>query len=91
MTIMILTSWLPYALIGRIMFMYHFFPTLPFVMLTIVALIQQLDKLTKRNWIMIAYIILIIVMFWVFYPVTSGVTMTMEQVKNFLWLKTWYF
>lgn len=91
LTIMILTSWLPYALIGRIMFMYHFFPTLPFVMLTIVALIQALDKLTKRNWIMIAYIILIIVMFWIFYPVTSGVTMTIEQVKSFLWLKTWYF
>jgi dolichyl-phosphate-mannose-protein mannosyltransferase len=50
---MICTSWLPYALIGRIMFMYHFFPTLPFVMLAVVTLIKSVDKLTKRNWIML--------------------------------------
>lgn len=50
--VMILSTWLPYALIGRIMFMYHYFPTLPFVMLAIVVLIKALDKLVKKPWIM---------------------------------------
>ncbi|MCI8518820.1 MAG: hypothetical protein HFJ51_01500 [Clostridia bacterium] len=50
---MILSTWLPYALIGRIMFMYHFFPTLPFVMLAIVVFIKTLDKLIKKPWIML--------------------------------------
>lgn len=51
--IMILTTWLPYLFIGRIMFMYHFFPTLPFMMLAIVVFIKTLDKLIKHNWIML--------------------------------------
>lgn len=89
--VMIATTWLPYVFIGRIMFMYHYFPVLPFVMLTIVSLMKSINKKIKHSYIMIAYILIIIVLFAVFYPITSGMTVNREYVNSLKWLNTWYF
>lgn len=39
--IMIISTWLTYSVIGRVMFIYHYFITLPFVMLTIVFTLHK--------------------------------------------------
>lgn len=88
---MILATWLPFAFIGRIMFLYHFFPTLAFYILTIVAFIKMLNDQTKYNAILIAYILIVIAVFMIFYPVTSGMTVSKEYVESIKWLKTWTF
>ncbi len=87
--VMILATWLPYAFIGRIMFMYHYFITLPFIMLALVALIKELNEGTKNNWVLISYIILIIVGFGIFYPVTSGMEVSTSYIEWTKWFKTW--
>ena len=45
---MIAATWLTYAKIGRIMYIYHYFITLPFVMLTIIFTISKLAKWKKQ-------------------------------------------
>ena len=42
--VMIIATWITYAFIGRIMFIYHYFITLPYMMLTIVFTISKLAK-----------------------------------------------
>lgn len=87
----ILCSWLPYMLIGRVMFMYHFFPTLPFWMLTIVSFIKYLTEKIKNNSIYVFYIAVVILFFTYFYPAVSGVAVSNNYLDTLLWFSTWYF
>ena len=84
--IMILTSLLPYALITRVMFLYHYFPTLPFVMLGIVFLMSKLPNNKKTNIGIIIYMTLVAAFFIMYYPAISGVKTNPDYIK-FLQLK----
>ena len=86
-----LAMWIPYAFIGRIMFLYHFFPVLPFMMLAIVSFIKSIEKKKKWNWITITYMIIIIVVFSIFYPVSSGMPVSEDYIESVKWLSTWQF
>lgn len=87
----ILCTWLPYLFIGRDMFMYHYFPTLPFVMLAIVAFINWITGKIKSNMIYILYIIAVIFFFFAFYPVISGMLTTTDYIDSLKWLSSWIF
>ena len=87
----ILATYIPYIFIGRAMFMYHFFPTLPFIMLMIVAFIKWLSEKLKTNAIYIFYIALVIIMFLLFYPVSSGMITTEEYIDSLKWFSNWIF
>ena len=89
--IFILCTFLPYMFIGRVMFMYHFFPTLPFVMLAIVSLIKWITEKMKSNSFYIFYLLLVVIIFFVFFPVTSGMQTTNEYVDALKWLSSWIF
>ena len=89
--VMIMCTFLPYALINRAMFMYHYFPTLPFVMLTIVSFMKYITEKTKTNMYLKFYIALVIVAFFVFYPITSGMVTTTDYVNSLKWLSSWIF
>ena len=91
LAIFILVTFVPYVFIGRLMFMYHFFITLPFVMLAIVAFIKWLTEKTKNDKIYYGYIALIIIMFMIFYPVVSAVPISREYVDSLRWLPRWFF
>ena len=87
--IMILTSFLPYAFITRVMFLYHYFPTLPFVMLGIVYLMSKLPDNKKTNIGIIIYMTLVASFFIMYYPAITGIKTNIEYIK-FLkldWLK----
>jgi dolichyl-phosphate-mannose--protein O-mannosyl transferase len=89
--IFILCTFIPYIFIGRIMFMYHYFPTLPFVMLAIVSFMKYITEKTKTNMYLKFYIALIVITFFVFYPVSSGMITTSEYVDALKWLSSWIF
>ena len=48
-TVFMLCSFIPYIFIGRAMFMYHYFPTLPFVMLAIVSVMKYITEKYETN------------------------------------------
>ena len=87
----ILCTFVPYVFIDRPMFMYHYFPTLPFVMLAIVSLIKWITDKLKNNSFCIFYVLLAIIIFFVFYPVTSGIVTTNDYIDSLKWLSTWVF
>lgn len=89
--VFILCSWLPYAFIGRVMFMYHYFPTLPFIMLAIVALVKWITEKLKNNSFYLFYVAVIILLFMCFYPVISGMMTTTEYIDSLKWLSSWIF
>lgn len=90
-TVLLLCSYLPYVFIDRPMFMYHFFPTLPFVMLAIVAFIKWITEKLNGYSFYIFYSILVVVVFFVFYPVVSGMATTTEYIDALKWLSSWIF
>lgn len=78
-----------YVGIDRIMFLYHYFPVLPFVMLTIVAFIKWIGDKTKHDFLIYIFVAVIIIVFIQFYPIYSGFPTSAKYLKELQWLKTW--
>ena len=89
--VFILCSWLPYLFIGRVMFMYHYFPTLPFIMLAITAFIKWITEKIKNNSVYLFYVAVVVLMFICFYPVISGMLTNSDYIDSLKWLSSWYF
>ena len=91
LVIFILSTFIPYIFIGRLMFMYHYYITLPFVMLGVVSLIKWITEKSKSDRVYYGYIALIIIVFMIFYPVVSGMPISGDYVEALKWLPKWYF
>jgi dolichyl-phosphate-mannose-protein mannosyltransferase len=86
--------WLPYALITRILFIYHFVPAVPFMIFAITYWMNELQqKVSKGKFIAVIIVILILtaVLFFLFYPVISGYPVAREYTENLKWLEGWIF
>ena len=86
--VMIATTWLTYAFIDREMFIYHFFITLPFVMLTIVFAVSKLvewKNITK--YVMPVLCSIFLGFFIYFYPVFSGIPVDPDYIDQTKWFK----
>ena len=84
-------QWLPYALISRTTFLYHFYSDVPFLCL---ATAYFLNKYWSNKWTKIAtiaYFSIVIILFGLFYPITSGMPTSISWLDNLKWLETWTF
>lgn len=88
---LMLAMWLPYSFIGRVMFLYHYFPVIPFLMLAITSLFKYICEKTKNIWIAVSYLAIVIIVFAWFYPVVSGTVMPDSYIESLKWLSTWIF
>lgn len=77
--------WLPWAHSPRIMFFYHFLPSLFFM---IMILSWVLTRLRDRR-IFLAYLVLACVLFVYFSPIWYGFPVPKNLVDQFFWLKLW--
>lgn len=89
--VLVLSLWLPYAFIGRVMFLYHYFPVIPFLMLSIVAMLKYVCERLKNIWIAVVYLAIVVIVFAWFYPVVSGTVMPETYIDSLKWLSTWIF
>ncbi len=85
-----LILWLPYALITRILFIYHFVAEIPFMILAITYCMMMLDGM-RRRVAMVCFIILVIALFALFYPVISGYPIGVNYKESLRWLPEWIF
>lgn len=86
-----LSQYLPWVFIKRTLFIYHFFPSVPFIVLMIGYGMKILTdwKPQWRKW-MFVYVGLAVALFVMFYPVLSGMAIDPMYVKNFLrWFDSW--
>ena len=92
-----LAQYLPWMLVSRCTFIYHYFPSVPFITIMIgYCFLQLKQKLeakigTKAFYsLVITYAALAFALFLLFYPVLSGQPVTTEYVDKFLrWCDGW--
>ncbi len=86
-----LVQYVPWMLVPRCMFAYHYFPSVPFIVLMIVYVMVRLYRRNEKwlKWILL-YCGLAFVLFLLFYPVLSGHAVTDTYVRDGLrWLEGW--
>jgi dolichyl-phosphate-mannose--protein O-mannosyl transferase len=83
-------QWLPWALVPRIAFAYHFLPAVPWGALAVGAGLAWLWRRGPR-WRMVAaaYVLLVVGAFLFFYPIWSGVPLERPAFEHRLWLASW--
>lgn len=88
-----LAQYLPWMLVDRCTFIYHYFPSVPFVVLMIMyAAATFKDDLPAKKFYMAlgVYALVAVALFAMFYPVLSGHTVSIRYVDVFLrWMKSW--
>lgn len=89
--VMFLCLYLPYLFIGRIMFLYHYFPAIFLMMLAIVVLISDIEKRWQHLRILPIYLLLVLLVFILYYPVVSGMEVSNDYLDSLRLLKSWTF
>ncbi len=88
-----LAQYLPWFFVTRITFIYHYFPSTPFVVMMIVYSLMQLKKqMSDRTFLIVCciYAALAFGLFLLFYPVLSGQPVDVDFVIKYLrWRPTW--
>ena len=88
-----LAQLLPWIMVTRCVFIYHYYPSIPFLLLSIIYCIKKLlDKDQKYNKVIAIFIVLSILAFIILLPTISGFTTTKWYLDNVTtWLPSWYF
>ncbi|MCX7748675.1 MAG: phospholipid carrier-dependent glycosyltransferase [Clostridia bacterium] len=86
--------YIPWAFVPRVIFIYHFFACVPFMILCIVYIIKQLcDKIPSARKGVYGYLAAIFLLFILFYPIISGTMVDKSYIDTYLrWFKdSWIF
>jgi dolichyl-phosphate-mannose-protein mannosyltransferase len=84
-------QWVPYMLISRVTFIYHFYVNVPFLCL---ASAYFISKYWNNKWVKvatIAYFAVVVAMFALFYAVISGLPASNEWIDSLKWFDSWVF
>lgn len=85
-------NFLPWVLISRCTFIYHFFASVPFILLIAVYALQKKEeedaRFAKLKWVWMAAAL---ILFAMFYPVISGAECARTYVHFLEWLPSWTF
>jgi len=80
-------QFLPWVGIARLTWIYHYFPSVPFVVLFVAWVFKNY---IKKPGIAIGYVVVVIALFVLFYPVLSGWPISPDFVSTYLqWLPRW--
>jgi dolichyl-phosphate-mannose--protein O-mannosyl transferase len=86
-----LSQLLPYALISRYLFIYHYYAEVPILCLTIAGLVHELWYRPGQRKYVVMLIVATCALFTAFYPVISGYPIP-EWYSNYLhWFRGWQF
>jgi len=85
--------YLPYIFVGRLMFIYHFYYAVPFLMLAIVYMFRDLISWSRYGYgVFLSYLLVVAGLFLAFYPVLSGYVVESAYVTKYLkWSSAWWF
>lgn len=93
LTIGYLSQYLPWVFVTRITFIYHYFPSVVFVVLMIAyGLMKQRPKLSNRRFFLLLalYGASVIGLFLLFYPVLAGQPIDADFIDRWLrWFDSW--
>ncbi|ACS98765.1 glycosyl transferase family 39 [Paenibacillus sp. JDR-2] len=76
-----LSQYLPWMLVPRLTFLYHYFAMVPFMIMAIVYIFTRIeDGRENKKWIRWVYAGIAVVLFIMYYPVISGMEVSKEYV-----------
>lgn len=86
-----LSQYAPWFLVTRVVFIYHYFPSVPFITMMIgycmYLIVKRFPKM--KRW-MFVYAGVAVVLFIMFYPVLSGTPTTISYAEHWLkWFDNW--
>ena len=90
-TATLLFQWLPFALMSRCLFIYHFFINVPLLILASTYFLDESWRNPLRRVYVVAYMIATAVAFAIFYPVISGHPIPDQYRLLLRWLPSWVF
>lgn len=87
------SQYVPWMLVPRETFIYHYFAMVPFMILGIVYIMKLLDsKYPEARYVSYVYVAVALLLFVAFYPVLSGMQVSGDYVKGMLrWFPSWVF
>lgn len=86
------SQYLPWVLITRATFLYHYFASVPFIILILVYIIRKMEQRHKKfKYVTYALLALTAILFVVFYPALSGLSVNENYIAFLRWLPSWWF
>jgi len=85
------SQFLPWVLVPRSTFIYHYFASVPFIILLTVLALDELRKVSPKafKWTSGALLAFALILFAAFYPLESGLPVSREYAQYLRWFK-WY-
>jgi dolichyl-phosphate-mannose-protein mannosyltransferase len=86
------SQYLPWILVPRLTFIYHYFAMVPFLILILTYYIQVFiqGKSNRRKWVY-TYLAAVVLLFVMFYPILSGLVIPKSYSYLLRWLPGWNF
>jgi len=85
-----LTQWLIFAPVTRVLFIYHFYPNVLFMILAITLCIERLlNRYEWSKWAIGGYLALNVACFALFFPAISGLPMANGYWEWLIWMRDW--
>jgi Gpi18-like mannosyltransferase len=91
LSVVFFAQWLPYALISRGLFIYHYYVSVPIICLASAYFISKYWKYTWMKIAALAYFATVIALFVLFYPVISGTPVSTITSESLRWFNQWVF
>lgn len=87
-----LSQYIPWMLVPRLTFIYHFFAMVPFLILCLTFIFKKgIEARPQMKIPIYAYLGLCLVLFAMFYPILSGMIISKEYAGLLKWFPSWYF
>ena len=85
------SQFLPWVLVPRSTFIYHYFASVPFIIMASALLLEAVQKVSRRAFTLLSGILLgaALALFAAFYPLESGLPCARAYAKYLRWFK-WY-
>ena len=88
----VLCNLLPWMVISRCAFIYHYFATVPFIILGALYFLKTLEEehawMSYFKWVWLG---VALVLFGMFFPVIAGLKIPESYALNLEWMRSWWF
>ncbi|MFF2484487.1 glycosyltransferase family 39 protein [Paenibacillus sp. NPDC058071] len=86
------SQYLPWMLVPRLTFIYHYFAMVPFMILSIVYLFKLYEeKYPQRRWLRYGFTGAAVLLFLIYYPVLSGFEVSKAYAEGLRLFQSWVF
>ena len=84
-------QWLPWMLVPRCAFVYHFLPAVPFGAIAVAAAVVGVFDLGRWGRIAAAvYLLAVVLVFAWLFPIYAGLPLTAGGLERRMWLDSWH-